>query len=80
MRFVNAKALRLWDGVSVYRTRAQARALALRRPMLGTFIAELRIPLDGSVRFELDNGSDGHSTIWGDPKVLLSMVVSIEPV
>lgn len=80
LRFVNAKALRLWDGVSVYRTRDQARALARRRPYLGSFIAELHVPLDGSIRMELDNGSDGHSTIWGDPHQLLALIVSVEHV
>lgn len=80
LRFVNAKALRLWDGISVYRTLEQARALARRRPYLGSFIAELRIPLDGSIRIELDNGRDGHCTIWGDPQLLLSLIVSVVPV
>lgn len=80
MQFVNAKAIRLWDGISVYRTIEQARLLARRRPLLGSFIAELHVPMDSSFRMELDNGRDGHSTIWGDAQALLSLVVSVTPV
>src|SRR6185295_4915198 len=80
MQFVNAKALRLWDGVSVYRTLEQARLVARRRPGLGGFLAELHVPIDGSVRIELDNGRNGHSTIWGEPRLLRRLIVSIEPV
>lgn len=80
MRFMNAKAMRLWDGVSVYLTIEQARLLARRRPLLGAFIAELHVPTDGAFRMELDNGRDGHSTIWGDARTLLSLVVSVSPV
>lgn len=80
MRFVNAKAIRLWDGVSVYRTVEQARLLARRRPLLGAYIAELHVPMDGAFRMELDNGRDGHSTVWGDAQSLLALVVSVYPV
>jgi hypothetical protein len=52
--------------------------LARRRPQLGTFVAELHVPVDESVRIELDNGSHGHSTIWCDPQTLLTMVASVE--
>ena len=80
IRHRTAKALRLWSGISVYRSRSAAEAHAVDSPRLGAFVAELRIPLDGSVRFELDNGPNGHCTIWGDPKILLRFVVHVWPI
>ena len=74
-----AKALRLWDGLSMNRTREQAAQLGTISPWLGQFIAELHVPLDGSVRYELDNGRGGHCTVWGDPDVLLKLVVAVAP-
>ena len=49
----------------------------MKSPRLGTFVAELRIPLDGSIRFELNNGPNGHCTIWGDPLLLMTFVVRV---
>jgi len=77
IRHPTAKALRLWSGISVYRSRSAAETHALESPRLGAFIAELRIPLDGSIRFELDNGPNGHCTIWGAPKLLLTFVTNV---
>ena len=77
LRHRTAKGLRLWDGLSVYRTREQAAAPARRTPGLGQFVAELHVPTDGRFRIELDNGEDGHCTIWGDPDELLHLVVSV---
>ncbi len=70
---------RLWDGLSVYSTAAQARRQRRRSPMLGTYIAVLRVPLDGSVRIERTRG-EGHHTIWGDAALLWSLVVAVEPI
>jgi len=76
-----AKVLRLWDGLSVYRTAEQARARALQTPRLGRYIAELVVPLDDDrILVELDNGRHGHCTIWGSPWLLRSRVISITPV
>lgn len=80
LRFRTAKALRLWSGLSVYRSRLDAEVLGTNSPQLGAFIAELRVPLDGSIRIELDNGLHGHCTIWGAPEVLLVLVVSVSPI
>lgn len=66
-----------WDGISVYRTSEQAARIATLSPRHGTFIAEIKVPLDGSFRLELDNGDNGHSTIWGDANDLLGLVVSV---
>ena len=76
-RHPTAKALRLWSGVSMNRTREQAARLASASPWLGEYIAELHIPTDGSFRYELDNGRNGHCTVWGDPDDLLALVVSV---
>ena len=78
LRRVTPDALRLWSGVSVYRTREQAAALSRALPHLGEYLVAIRIPLDGSIMFELDNRKNGHCTVWGDPDVLLRLVVSVE--
>jgi hypothetical protein len=69
----------VWDGLSVFSTRSQARRKCRVSPMLGSFIAQMRVPTDGSVRFERTLGGDGHHTIWGDPEVLMTLEVSVEP-
>jgi hypothetical protein len=62
----------------VYSTLAQARRKRRESPVLGSFIAVLRVPLDGSVRVESTFGPS-HHTIWGDPDVLLALVIAVEP-
>ncbi|MDP8923143.1 MAG: hypothetical protein M3O34_09750 [Chloroflexota bacterium] len=69
---------RVWDGLSVYSTAAQARRKLRTSPVLGSFIAVLRVPLDGSTRIERTRG-EGHHTIWGDPAMLMGLVVAVEP-
>jgi len=78
LRRVTPEALRLWVGVSVYRTREQAIALASALPHLGRYIVCIRIPTDGSIVYELDNRKNGHSTVWAEPETLLRLVVSVE--
>lgn len=80
LRHRTAKGLRLWDGISVDRERGQAAARARRTPGLGQFVAELHLPMDGRFRIELDDGDDGHCTIWGEPEALRALVVSVWPV
>jgi hypothetical protein len=63
LRYQTVKGLRLWDGLSVYRTRAQAVQVATVSPRIGQFIVELRIPMEGPFRLELDNSDNGHCTI-----------------
>jgi hypothetical protein len=70
----------VWDGISVFSTLNQARRKQRLSPILGAFIAVIRVPTDGSVRFARTLGGDGHHTIWGDPAYLLSLVVSVEPI
>lgn len=78
LKHETAKVLRLWDGLSVYRTEGQARARAVQTPRLGQYIAELNVPLDHDhITVELDNGRHGHCTIWGSPWLLRSLIVAI---
>jgi hypothetical protein len=70
----------LWDGLSVQSTLAQARRRRTTSPMLGSYIATIRVPTDGSVRYARTLSADGHHTIWGDPALLLAMVLSVLPV
>ena len=76
-RHPTAKALRLWTGLSTNRTYEQASQLVTASPWLGEYIAELRVPADGTFRYELDNGRNGHCTLWGDPDELHALVVSV---
>ena len=69
---------KLWDGISVQSTLNQARRKRRISPALGQYVAVLRVPTDGSVRFERTRG-EGHFTLWADPADLLTMVVSVVP-
>ena len=80
LKYETAKALRLRDGLSVYRTFEQAQARARQTPRLGRYIAKLVIRLDDDrIIVELDNGRNGHCTIWGSPWLLRSFVESVTP-
>jgi hypothetical protein len=71
------ETLRLWDGISVYDTVLRAMAKSRRYPWLGTFIAKLEIPNDGSFRIERTTKSRGHYTIWAEPEDLLESVTEM---
>jgi hypothetical protein len=71
---------RLWSGVSVYDTPDRARQTALDYPRLGTHIATLDIPEEGSILAERTTNSLGHYTLWGDPTTMLACVIAIRPV
>lgn len=70
-----------WDGISVYATEQQARRKVQDYPFLGSFIAQLEIPDQASLRIERTlRRSRGHHTLWGDSAYLLRCVVSVIPV
>jgi len=71
--------LHLWWGISMFATQAQARRLAHRVPALGTFLAELRLRDDPSVRVEQTLGR-GRYTLWGDADRLLASVIRVVPI
>jgi hypothetical protein len=63
-------------GLSVFSSRDAARAMALRWPRIGIFLAELRLhPNEG---FCLANtGRPGHLTLWGRPAQLFESIADI---
>lgn len=63
--------LRLWDDFSVMASVEAAQAGALAFPSLGSFIATVNVPDEGSVRYEHPTKRPGRHTIWGNPDVLL---------
>ena len=69
----------VWDGLSVYSTLNQARRKQRVSPNIGSYIAVLRVPLDGSVRVMRTLGGDGHHTLWAPASDLRSLEVSVEP-
>ena len=80
-RHPDPEILRLWDGLSAYSTVEQARIAARLFPRLGRYIAALRVPEHGSVRFEQTRDpAEGHFTLWGEPDQLLALVVNVVPV
>ena len=81
LRDPNPERQRLWDGISVNATEAQARNRATDYPAMGRWVARLEIPDDAPVRAEptLPN-SRGHHTLWGDPAALLRCVAGVVPV
>jgi hypothetical protein len=72
------EARRLWDGLSVYATEAQARNKARQFPYLGRYVARLDIPQGTPIRIERTiPHSRGHHTLWGEPALLLRAVVAV---
>ena len=70
---------RLWEGVSVASSLGAARNLAARFPVMGQYIAVLDVPEGGLVRFEQTTDVSTHYTLWGEPRVMLEMVISVVP-
>lgn len=63
-------------GLSVFTSRDAARAMALRWPKIGRFLAEIQLEPESG--FCLANtGSPGHSTLWGRPLQLRDAIVDI---
>ena len=55
-----------WTGLSLFGSEEQARRVARRLPMLGSFIVALDIPPSAGARAEPTTGP-GHYTVGGDP-------------
>ena len=70
---------RSWEGVSVTSTLEAARALTVRAPNLGRFIAELELVEGGAVRFAQTGGAPAHYDLWGEPRDMLAAVVRVVP-
>jgi hypothetical protein len=69
---------RLWDGVSLYDSREAAIRQARRFPMLGLFVAAIRLPGDESIRIEKTLRDRHHYALWGDADGLLTCVVEVD--
>ncbi len=65
-------------GLSVFSTPSAAGAIALKWPMIGTFIAELNLEPEHGFCFA-DTGQRGHRTLWGRPLQLLDSIADIVP-
>ena len=72
--------LRMWEGISVNNTEAQARNKGRDLPWLGRYIAVLDIPEGGPITYQRTGRSRGHHTLWGEPSELLRCVVRVTPV
>lgn len=71
----------LWEGISTFQTLAQARKKAKAYPLLGSYVAELVIPVDVPVRWSRTiERSRGHHTVWGDPAEIRRCEVKVHPV
>jgi hypothetical protein len=71
---------RLWQGISVYATEAQARRKGRASPMLGRYIARIELPDDSPIVSERTTTSGGHHTLWGDPWLILAAITHVVPV
>jgi hypothetical protein len=80
LRYPSPETARLWSGISVNATEAQARRRVRQYPMLGTHIARLAIRADSHIQIERTTRIPGHYTLWGDPAELLSCVTEVVPV
>ncbi len=63
-------------GLSVFSTPAAAKAMALKWPVIGMFVAELDLK-PGNGFCLADTGQPGHWTLWGRPLQLLGSIADI---
>src|SRR4051812_37997397 len=73
----SAAILRSWQGVSVWETEAQARAVARQFPRSGGFVAALEIAVGSATRSERSGKQEGHCDLFGAPRELLASVVAV---
>ena len=66
-------------GLSMFERPDQAAATALQFPVIGGFLAHVRLTADGGFG-AADTGPPGHLTVWGRPVQLLKAVVDIASV
>ncbi len=77
-RETSPEGLARHHGFSVWRTEEHARAVARRFPRLGTYIAEVDLPVDATLLPFRD--TPDHLTAFGDPDAFVHAVVRIVPV
>jgi hypothetical protein len=72
--------LRLYSGLSTYKTEEQARSLDSRSPVLGfQAVAKLHISPDAAATIEFDTSRNGHCTLWSEPAELLGLIQEVLP-
>lgn len=71
---------RLWDGLSMYETLAQALETAARFPTVWRAVAEMEIPTDGTFRVERTTVAAGHWTVWGEPNAVMAYTRRYAPI
>ena len=64
----------------MFDTEDTAREVAMRFPVIGSYIATLDIIEGGAISAERTLRRPGHYTLWGDAAAILERVVSIVPV
>jgi hypothetical protein len=64
-------------GLSTYRSRSQAAGTARRFPIIGAYLARLRLVPGRGFNFA-DTAHPGHVSVWGDPLALAASVVDIQ--
>ena len=77
LRQPTPRAIDLSKGVSLWETEEQARALALRFPHTGHYVAAVAVP--DRVRQE-GHPTSGHWNVWAEPEEMLTWVVQVVPV
>lgn len=70
---------RLWAGISVNESKAQAQRRALDLPHLGAYISAIDIAEDGTIQYQRTGRGHGHYTVWGEADRLLPSVIETEP-
>ena len=71
------EVMRQVAGISVYATEVQARRKARQVPVLGVWLAELRIDDDRGFVIARTHGGPDHHTIWSDPDEIMSCDVRV---
>ena len=77
LRIQTIENRRLWQGVSVYATEAQAQRKGRASPGLGRFIAQVEVPDDSPIYLERTTASSGHHTLWGASSFMLACVTRV---
>lgn len=79
-RNLGPRKRRMADGISVFDIVGAAEEMAREmRGKLGWHLAELAIPDDGPITYEL-TGHNGHYTLWGEADTILSYIVRVTPI
>lgn len=66
----------IWRGVSMYESVDGASAVSRSYPVLGSFVAEVRLLPDSGITYCFW-GSAGHMSVWADPAVLVANIADI---